>query len=191
MEYTVLCTTSDFTAFSKSRTGWLGRGEESFIDATMKIRNFINVALIDFGYGTISIGEFDVREMVKNSFDSFMQKGLRPFTMLRLKVLITNEKMPNSIVIKIKDNGIGFYGMPPGYVFERAQLRRTMKPPGAFGGMGIGIWSFETKVQSMGGKLYFKNRKNGGAYVGIHFGRPESVTELEAEEFLFKDDHFA
>lgn len=190
MEYPVLCTTSDPVAFSESRTGWFGWGEASFIDATMKIMDFINVALKDFGYGTISIREYDVREMVKNSFDSFMQKGLRPFTKLKLKVVITTEKMPNSIVIKIKDNGAGFSGVERGQVFERGRLRQARKPFGAFGGMGLGIQIFEREVAGMGGRLYFKNRKNGGAYIGIVFGKPGHRTELETEELLFEDDHF-
>lgn len=190
MEYTVLCKTFDPQTFSESRTGWFGRGKESFIDGAEKIHIFINSALRNCGYGSLSINERDILEMVKNSFDAFMQKGLRPFTILRLKVTVTNEKIPNSIVIKIKDNGAGFHGARHSESFERDQLARVRKPFSAFGGMGWGISQFENRVKSLGGRVYFKNRKDEGAYVGVVFGWPGSKIEGDAEELLFQDAHF-
>ena len=126
-------------------------------------------------------------EMIRNSYDSFRMSPPKDEKPLKIKVVVCLNK--GGLMIKVKDNGQGFFDhekkkIAPGEKFARGQIGLANKKEyGRFlGGEKVGLRNFDETIDTLGGTLRFKNRKNGGAAVYTSFPAPvqRSVCSIRA-----------
>jgi len=88
------------------------------------------------------------------------------------KVEVSLDKRPvdgvNSLVIEVRDNGIGIPKLEQGRVFEKF-FRASNAQKAAAGGTGLGLYISKTVVEKWGGKIWFESEegKDTAFYVTI------------------------
>lgn len=108
-------------------------------------------------------------ELVKNSYDSYATRKFKPNKFLKIKSVIN--KNTHNTVFKIKDNGIGFKHKSENkhFTIDEIQYQTKGMEHGFVGGQGRGLKLFEHYVNNLGGQLFLKNRKAGGASIEMIF----------------------
>lgn len=110
-----------------------------------------------------------IRELVKNSYDSYALGGLHLNQSLILKVVI--QKRKDGVIVKIKDNGSGFLERDGADLFSTTEVicQKKESDSGLLGGQQCGLRLFEKHLNYLGGQLFLKNRKHEGAAIYMVF----------------------
>lgn len=88
-----------------------------------------------------------------NAIDAISEKGL--LSSGRIEVKIT-ENSPDTLQIRVKDNGIGLINARRQTTFEPFQTTKAVR-----GGKGLGLWLCSRLAQAMGGTIYLESKGPG------------------------------
>ncbi len=111
---------------------------------------------------------FLIGEFINNSYDAYAARGLVIGEQLIIKVVI--QKTEKEVVIKIKDNGSGFLATQKGKYLELKSIQYAeIIPYTHLGGFKMGLLRSEKVLQDNNASLQYKNRKEEGASVILHY----------------------
>lgn len=141
---------------------------EYFIPVMKELGMFVKQNDMDFSYEIktedmlVTIDKKRITEVLYN----LVENSMKYMGELRGSIIVEAERQESSILIKVKDNGIGISSDDIPYVFEkfyRAEKSRSSSIPGS--GLGLSICKYI--VNEHGGEIYCKSRNNRGCEIGF------------------------
>lgn len=156
--------TENVNDFTVNRNDQFTYSKVTDLISSFLIRNFIKLGIIHQ-----IIAKDELREIVKNAYDSYILNTLTPGKHLAIKVMI--EKNHEKINIKIKDNGSGFKDYSKGVYldYDKIHYQNKYQTKGSFGGAGLGLGMFSNNAKKMNAIVTLKNRKEAGATICMAF----------------------
>lgn len=142
-------------------------------------------------YGNNDFAHFydsELSELINNSYDSFYAKlknNMNSNENLIIKIVVIKDE--KNITFKVADNGSGFINQPKSQFFKYNDIRVYSKQLPAIGGCGAALYGANLSITSLGGTLFFKNRKDAGA--SIYITAPISTwenTDITNQKFTKK-----
>ena len=108
--------------------------------------------------GAVSYGDKSrVRQVLQNLIDNAIKYGKRPGGTLD----ISSRVVDDSIVIVLKDNGLGIPKIEQSKIFGRF-YRASNTSNSSSSGSGLGLYIVKSIVQQMGGSIRFESEENVG-----------------------------
>ena len=104
--------------------------DNEYAEVSDQVFTFITDNLSKLGVNNINFSDCAFKEeLIKNSYDAYVAKGLRSGEYLQIKIVIIAPKDgKGEAIVKIKDNGIGFIEQPKSRLFNRSQVKKAQKP---------------------------------------------------------------
>lgn len=96
-----------------------------------------------------------LQELIENCYDSYAKKGLVIGKTLRITLII--QKNDSQFLVKLKDNGSGFFHQEKGKYFWVASVKPEHKEQKKFnGGEGVGLRSIQAELNKAAIGLFLK-----------------------------------
>jgi signal transduction histidine kinase len=141
----------------------------SYFEPLMKeLSTYVNQKGVDFAYEIntqeqlVNIDEKRITEVMYNVIENSMKyMGEKSG-----RIMISVERKDETILVKVKDNGIGISSDDIPYVFDkfyRAEKSRSSSVPGS--GLGLSICKYI--IDEHHGEIYCKSRRNEGCEIGF------------------------
>jgi signal transduction histidine kinase len=141
----------------------------SYFEPLMKeISTYVNQKGVDFAYEIntqeqlVNIDEKRITEVIYNVIENSMKYMGEKLGRIEVGV----ERKDETILVKVKDNGIGISSDDIPYVFDkfyRAEKSRSSSVPGS--GLGLSICKYI--IDEHHGEIYCKSRRNEGCEIGF------------------------
>lgn len=127
------------------------------------------------------------KEKVRHVIFNFIDNAIKYSMEGTIRVLLEREK--NGMIVRVKDNGIGFNKMDEANFFQKFYRGRNVKMT-KVGGIGLGIYVTKQFIEKHGGEVWAKSE---GLGKGGEFGfwipmNKQKLKEQEAEEKPAKED---
>ena len=180
----------EYPISTNDQTILLDEFESKKEEINTKVYEFVNDSLRNFQIETPSwLFEHIINELVKNAYDSFVDKGLKMDEKLQITAVVSEKT--DQIILKFKDNGTGFKKLEKGEkkTFQVNDTEVTLgtdfiSSPGIsdkkdtkkyLGGAGCGMQGILANLKDYNPDVtvYAKNRKLEGCAIHIVFPKSQ------------------
>lgn len=163
---------------------FLNAPNHDWVKTSIKIYDFIydDIKKVIDKHGFKPIEDNDIRfcvtEIIQNAYDAYAMDGLKHDEKLIIKTVVQEKN--DKIFIKIKNNGPWFSELPKSEPYSISKIeystsKKREQGLGFLGGCGRGLRKAEKILNYYDGRLFVKNKKNGGVAIYMELPMPASA----------------